>query len=206
MISSNTRVGIIDYGMGNLYSLERALLRLKVEPARLADPARARDFTHLILPGVGSAGPAMARLDAAGWPDALAQWTLDEKPLLGICLGFQLLFDFSEENGGVEGLGLLPGSVARFADGVKIPHMGWNEVRPQPGARLFAGIGPADFYFVHGYFASDVLEQDAAAACDYGGEFTCAVEAPGQNLYGVQFHPEKSAAAGARLLNNYLVS
>jgi glutamine amidotransferase len=203
-MTPSSPIGIIDYGMGNLYSLERALARLEAEPLRVATPAEAAECGHLILPGVGSAGPAMARLARAGWPDFLAQWTLDGNPLLGICLGFQLLFDGSEENGGTECLGLVPGRVARFEGEVKVPHMGWNEVTPRPGARLFQGITATDFYFVHSYYAADLLEPAAAATCDYGGEFVCAVEERDNPLFGAQFHPEKSGAAGARLLANYL--
>ncbi len=200
----STQIGIIDYGMGNLYSLERALARLEVESLRVTTPTEAAECSHLMLPGVGSAGPAMARLKQAGWADFLAEWTLGENPLLGICLGFQLLFDWSEENGGTECLGLVPGRIARFEGDVKVPHMGWNEVTPRPDARLFKGIARTDFYFVHGYYAADLLEPAVAATCDYGGAFVCAVEERDNHLFGVQFHPEKSGPAGAHLLANFL--
>lgn len=195
---------ILDYGMGNLYSLERALERLGAVYFRAEAPDEIADADRLILPGVGSAGPAMAKLAAAGWPDFLAQWALDGRPLLGICLGFQLLFDASEENGGVECLGLLPGEVIRFRPGVKIPHMGWNDCVPSPRSRLFRGIDAADFYFVHSYRAEGVLEDEVAALSDHGGPFCAAVEATDSKVCGVQFHPEKSGDAGARLLQNFL--
>ena len=200
------KIGIIDYGMGNLYSLGRALDRLGHAPRLITEVEALPSLTHLILPGVGSAGPAMARLRAGGWPDAIAQWMLDGRPLLGICLGFQLLFEASEENGGTECLGLLPGAVARFEPGLKVPHMGWNEAIPAPHSRLFAGLGRREFYFVHSYFPSDVLDDAIAASCDHGGEFTCAIEVPEDNLHGVQFHPEKSGWAGAQLLKNFLTA
>ncbi len=197
-------VAIVDYGMGNLYSLERALERLGAVHFRAEAPDEIADADRLVLPGVGSAGPAMAKLRAAGWPDFLARWALDGKPLLGICLGFQLLFDASEENGGVECLGLLPGEVVRFKGGMKVPHMGWNDCVPAPRAKLFRAIGTADFYFVHSYRAEAALEEEVAAISDHGGPFCAAVEASDSKVCGVQFHPEKSGATGAALLRNFL--
>jgi glutamine amidotransferase len=200
------KIGIIDYGMGNLYSLGRALDRLGHAPRLITEVEALPSLTHLILPGVGSAGPAMAKLREGGWPDAIAQWMLEGRPLLGICLGFQLLFDGSEENGGTEGLGLLPGRVVRFEPVLKVPHMGWNEALPVPESRLFSGLGRRDYYFVHSYFPEGLLDENIAATCDYGGEFVCAVESPEDNLHGVQFHPEKSGWAGAQLLKNFLTA
>ena len=197
-------LAVIDYGMGNLYSLERALDRLGAAHRRATTPGEAAEAERLILPGVGSAAPAMARLRAGGWPEFLTDWTTVGKPLLGICLGFQLLFESSEENGGTAGLGLLPGRVIRFRGAVKVPHMGWNDCHPAPAARLFAGLDPADFYFVHSYHADGVPADHQEATCDYGGEFIAAASAPGRPLFGVQFHPEKSGPAGATLLSNFI--
>lgn len=197
-------VVVIDSGGANLASLLFALERLGEKAEVSTDAARIRAASHVLLPGVGAAHDAMARLRARGL-DAVIP-TL-RQPLLGICLGMQLLFDSSEEAvSGVRqtvGLGVVPGKVIRMpaAPGYPVPHMGWNQLQPLRADPLFDGINAGDYvYFVHSYAAS--VTPDALATTDYGGRFSAAVKRG--NFRGVQFHPERSAAVGARLLANFM--
>jgi glutamine amidotransferase len=205
-------VAIIDYGMGNLHSIAKALQR--ADPgARVAVTDRREAILgaeRVVFPGVGAIRDCMAALNARGLAEVLRE-AAAEKPLLGICLGMQALLDESEENGGTPCLGLIPGRVARFAEGIedaqgqplKIPHMGWNQVRPAVGHPLWQGIEPGTrFYFVHSYYARPADAADIAATADYPGSFAAALACG--NIFAVQFHPEKSQAAGLRLLANFL--
>jgi imidazole glycerol phosphate synthase glutamine amidotransferase subunit len=201
------KAALIDYGAGNLRSVANALRELGVEPAMAAGPDVLTDATHLILPGVGSFGDCMAQLDKRGLVPAIREWVAAGKPYLGICLGYQILFDSSEETPGVRGLGIVPGTVRRFkeAPGLKIPHMGWNSVIPRDAETgNWAGLGAEPyFYYVHSYFP--VPDDDAVIAAEttYGeNTFAAAIELP--NLLACQFHPEKSQDAGLRLIRNFL--
>lgn len=189
---------IIDTGCANLASLQHALQRLGVRAAISADPAAIRAADKLLLPGVGTAAAAMNNLSARGLIPVIRSVS---QPLLGICLGMQLLTARSAE-GGITTLGLIPGETTRLpAHNLPLPHMGWNRVHATPGHPLFADIPPdSHYYFVHSYA---VLESPATiATCDYGGPFAAALAR--DNYYGVQFHPERSGSAGARLLHNFI--
>ncbi|HBK54868.1 MAG TPA: imidazole glycerol phosphate synthase subunit HisH [Xanthomonadales bacterium] len=190
---------LVDSGGANIGSVRYALARLGVEAPLTADHARILAADRVILPGVGAAGAAMAQLRQAGLIEVLRAC---RQPLLGICLGMQLLFESSEE-GEVDCLGLLPGRVARMpaAPGIRIPHMGWNRLQPLRPSPLLAGIGGDDWaYFVHGYAAP--VGPDCVAACDHGEPFAAVVQRG--RVMGAQFHPERSAATGLRILRNFL--
>ncbi|PPU38131.1 imidazole glycerol phosphate synthase subunit HisH [Xanthomonas arboricola] len=194
-----TDVALIDAGGANLGSVRYALERLGVEARLVRDAEGLQGADRVILPGVGAAPEAMSRLRAQGLVEPLRQLQV---PLIGICLGMQLLFEHSEE-GDVDCLGLLPGIVRHMtpALGIRVPHMGWNQLVPMRASALLAGLPErASAYFVHGYAAP--VTADTVAACDHGGLFTAVVQ---QGLRcGAQFHPERSAETGARILRNFL--
>ena len=201
------KIALIDYGAGNLRSVANALNAIGVTPQLAEAPAALAGATHLVLPGVGSFGDCMGQLTARGLAEPIREWVAAGKPFLGICLGYQLLFESSEESPGVAGLGLVRGSVRRFEakPGLKIPHMGWNSVVPRrPEAGHWAGLGDEPyFYYVHSYFPVPADDSVTAAETEYGGTtFAAAIELP--NLLACQFHPEKSQDAGLRLLRNFL--
>ncbi len=201
------KVALIDYGAGNLRSVANALRGLDVEPVVAASPDLLSDATHLVLPGVGSFGDCMEQLARRDLLGAIRDWVKSGKPYFGICLGYQILFDSSEETPGVSGLGLIPGTVKRFQEqpGLKIPHMGWNSVVPvRPDAGNWVGLGAEPyFYYVHSYFPVPADDSVIAARTSYGADdFAAAVELP--NLLACQFHPEKSQSAGLRLIRNFL--
>jgi glutamine amidotransferase len=193
---------ILDYGMGNLRSVEKALghVGARATIGASADEARAAD--GLILPGVGAFPRAMERIRATGLDRLLAERAAAGTPILGICLGMQLLFERSEELGGAQGLGLLPGAVTLLdAPGLKVPNIGWAPVRWERESRLAAGIETeTPFYLVHSFVVRPNAE-DLLGTAEYGERFACAVERA--NVFGVQFHPEKSSAAGLSLLANF---
>jgi len=200
-------IGIIDYRAGNLTSVARALQRLG-EPCRITDdPIALGEATHIIFPGVGAAGEAMTYLHDKGLDRWIRQWVRQGKPLLGICLGTQVIFDHSEEND-TTCLGIIPGRVRRFPAGLekdglslKIPHMGWNEVIFKDHA-VFAGLLPkAEFYFVHSYYPVPADERWIVGTVEYGQTFCAAVAR--DNLVAVQFHPEKSGNPGLAILANF---
>jgi glutamine amidotransferase len=191
---------IVDSGGANISSLRFALGRLGCAAPLTADPALIRDASHVFLPGVGAADQAMNRLENSGLAELLRELT---QPLLGICLGMQLLFESSQEDGGRACLGLVPGHVARLvpAPDRPVPHMGWNLTSLAADCALFRGLpAAAHFYYVHSYAAP--AGEDTVAVADYGGEFTAVVSRG--NFHGTQFHPERSGPAGARLLANFL--
>jgi len=194
-----TDLALIDAGGANLGSVRYALERLGVEARVVRDAEGLQGADRVILPGVGAAPEAMSRLRAQGLIEPLRQLQV---PLIGICLGMQLLFEHSEE-GDVDCLGLLPGIVRHMtpALGIRVPHMGWNQLVPMRESALLAGLPErASAYFVHGYAAP--VTADTVAACDHGGLFTAVVQ---QSLRcGAQFHPERSAETGARILRNFL--
>ena len=198
-----TAIAILDYGMGNLRSVEKALQRVEVEVTRTSDPERAGDAEGLVLPGVGAFPRAMERVRERGFDVLVADAAARGTPVLGICLGMQLLFSSTSENEGAEGLDLLEGPVERLAaPQLKVPHIGWNEVRVTQPHPLLESIGAGDeFYFVHSYRAMPGEAKDVAGRTDYGGEFPAAVAR--DNVFAVQFHPEKSQAAGKQLLDAF---
>jgi imidazole glycerol-phosphate synthase subunit HisH len=195
-------VALLDYGVGNLHSAAKALDRAGADVRVVPTVAEAAGAAGLVVPGVGAYGACLRGLASAGGPAAVAGWLEGGRPLLGICVGMQLLFEASEEGPVSDGVGVVPGKLRRLTGQVKIPHIGWDEVTVRPGSRLFAGLGDGTrFYFVHSY-APDPDGEAVAAVCDYGGRFAAAVEHG--NLFGTQFHPEKSGAAGLALLANFV--
>ena len=217
-------VAVLDYGVGNLHSAAKALDRAGAEVRVVATVAEAGGAAGLVVPGVGAYGACLRGLGSAGGAAAVAGWLEAGRPLLGICVGMQLLFEASEEGPVSDGVGVVAGKIRRLTGGdraegsgepqggapvnregpgpVKIPHIGWDEVTVRPGSRLFAGLGDGTrFYFVHSY-APEPDGEAVAAVCDYGGRFAAAVEHG--NLFGTQFHPEKSGQAGLALLANFV--
>jgi imidazole glycerol-phosphate synthase subunit HisH len=198
-----TKIAILDYGMGNLRSVEKALERAGADAEITSDRALAESADGVILPGVGAFPRAMQRVREIGLDELVAGRIEAGVPVLGICLGMQLLFESSVENEGGSGLAVLDGVVAPLeANGYKVPHIGWSPVRWEHESELTAGLGEEPpFYFVHS-FAPRPAKEDVLGTAAYGERFTCAVErAP---LYGVQFHPEKSSSAGLGLLRNFV--
>ena len=201
------KVGIIDYGAGNLLSVANAVRSIGVDPVLIASPDELEGISHLILPGVGSFGDCMGELDRRGLSAPLRAWLAADRPYLGICLGYQVLFESGEESPGVGGLAALPGTVRRFteAPGRKIPHMGWNSAVPgTPGEGIWQGLGSDPyFYFVHSYFPVPADPSLIASRTGYDGEEFASAVCRGR-LAATQFHPEKSQSAGLRLIRNFL--
>ncbi|UTR15983.1 imidazole glycerol phosphate synthase subunit HisH [Salipaludibacillus sp. LMS25] len=198
-------IGIIDYGMGNLHSVTKALERLGHSSFLSEDPHELEKATKLILPGVGSFKDGMIELEKRQLDVFIKEWACKGNPLLGICLGMQLLFEKSEENGLSTGLNLLPGHVTRFREGAhKIPHMGWNRLKFNKAAHPILHDVPEGYvYFVHSYFVNAKERDVLVATTDYGGEQVPAVVAK-KSVWGTQFHPEKSSEVGMRMLRNYV--
>ncbi len=200
------RIAVIDYGMGNLRSVARALQTTGAEVRVIAAPEGMAGVDGVVFPGQGAIVDTMAFLQQTGFDDALRDWMAADRPYLGICLGLQALFDVSEEGGGTPCLGIFPGRIVRFRlpPELKVPHMGWNTVRfLQPDSPVVAGLRPEGeaFYFVHSYH---VVPRDRAlvlAECDYGGPFVCGI-ARG-SCFATQFHPEKSQEKGLLLYRNF---
>ena len=195
-------VTIIDYGAGNVPSVERALQRLGAETVRTNSPERIAKAEALLLPGVGHYAALVRALDEQKIRKPLVGTIERGVPFLGICLGLQVLFESSAESPELHGLNLLPGKVCLLPSTVKLPHMGWNQIVANCGSRLLAGIdSSAYFYFAHSYAAPD-SNGSTCATCFHGAPFAAIVER--QNICGVQFHPEKSGDSGSRLLQNFL--
>ncbi|MDB5339616.1 MAG: hisH [Planctomycetaceae bacterium] len=198
-------ISILDYGVGNLASVSNALRYLGVECGVISTPAQVQQAGKLILPGVGAFGAAMENLNRLGLTDAILEHSkTHERPILGICLGMQLLLDGSQEDGWHEGLGLLKGqvlSLAEVAGDLVVPHVGWNEVTPKPQSLLVNGPGEHSFYFVHSFYCSLQDPAQEAGISRYAVDF-CSV-AEYNNVFGCQFHPEKSQRCGLALLRNY---
>ncbi len=195
---------IVDYGMGNLRSVQKAIEAVGHSAEISGDPDRIKTASKVILPGVGAFADAIAELRRTGLGDAFKEAVAAGKPCLGVCLGLQLLFDYSEEDGLHEGLGLLRGRVVRFATqpGLKIPHMGWNTLRVKRPAPLLAGLPDSpSVYFVHSYYASPANPDDVAAEADYPDPFAALVWR--DNLMAAQFHPEKSQRVGLAMYANF---
>lgn len=200
------RVAIIDYGMCNLGSVRRAFEECGADAMVTEDPGDLRDASHVVLPGVGAYGDGMANIRGRGWDAAIRRAAVEDGvPLLGICLGMQLLSSRGFESGDTEGLGLIPGEVVRLVptSGERIPHVGWNEVHHQAGDPLYEGIlDGMDFYFVHSYHFRAADPAHVSARTPYCGGFAASVRSG--NVFGTQFHPEKSSLSGFRLIRNFL--
>lgn len=194
------RAGIVDYRMGNLASVSKAFEAAGAEAFVSDEPSTLRSSNLLVLPGVGNFAAGMENLSGLGLADFVIDWAADGKPLLGICMGMQLLFEESDE-GPAKGLGILSGRVVRLEGDVKVPHMGWNQVDPVRESSIFGSLAGRYFYFVHSYVC-EADEEAAAALTDYGGDFISAVESG--SVYGVQFHPEKSSNDGLALLKRLI--
>ncbi len=196
-------IAIIDYDAGNLKSVEKALILLGEEPVITRDKELLHKADKIILPGVGAFGNAMKKLHHYKLVDTIKDLAKN-KPFLGICLGLQLMFDESEEAPGINGLGLLPGKIVRIPDGpdLKIPHIGWNDIALPKSSRLFDGIPQYSYvYFVHSYYLCAQNLQDVAATTFYSTTIHAAIES--DNLFGCQFHPEKSGGIGLQILRNF---
>lgn len=195
---------IVDYGMGNLRSVQKALEKLGHHAVISSDPELVLRAEKLILPGVGAFGDAVHRLHQAGLAKPIRRHILADKPFLGICLGLQLLFEKSYEDGEHAGLGVLRGEVVRFSDaaGLKVPHMGWNQIVHDGQCPLFEGVASGSYvYFVHSYYPVPTESEVIATRTDYGGWFVSAVWRG--RLFATQFHPEKSQQVGLRMLANF---
>ncbi|MDO5554554.1 MAG: imidazole glycerol phosphate synthase subunit HisH [Planctomycetia bacterium] len=197
-------IAIIDYGMGNLRSVLKAFQKNGVAAQVTSDPAVVARADKVVLPGVGAVADAMAGLQDRGLIDVIYNVIEQGRPFLGICLGFQLLFDQSEENGGCQSLGLIPGRVVRFQleRPFPVPHMGWNQITKTQDIPLFREVPDGScVYFVHSYYAECENKSDVALTTNYSFSF-CSAIARG-NLFGTQFHPEKSQAIGLKILQNF---
>jgi len=195
-------IAIIDYGVGNLYSVQKALEQVGAQVLVTGARQALQEAEALVLPGVGAFGDAMANLRAADLAEPILSAVEKGKPLLGICLGMQLLFEESEELGCHQGLGLLSGRVRRFQEGVKVPHVGWNQLHICSPCTLLTGVGDGSFaYFVHSYYVDPAEAEIVAATTDYGPGFASVVVKGG--VFGIQFHPEKSQDVGLRILSNF---
>jgi len=195
-------IAVLDYGIGNLRSAEKALQRVGGDAALTADPCAVDAAAAVVLPGVGAFGRCMEALRETGLENAALGAIAQGKPFLGVCVGMQMLYDASEEDPEVRGMGVLPGRVRRLPGGVKRPQMQWNRLDRRPSA-MFTGLpDPAWVYFVHSYAPEP--SDETVATCDYGGPVVAAVERA--NLWATQFHPEKSGPAGLRILENFVRS
>ena len=194
-------IAILDYGAGNLRSVENTLAEIGCPYTLVRDPAGLQSAAKILLPGVGHFGQMMRALDALDVRAALIDRISAGVPFLGVCLGMQALFECSEEAPEVRGLGLYPGTVRRFPPHARVPHMGWNELEVVPASRLLRGLGPRPFvYFAHSYYVPP--DGRAAALCTYELPYTAVLESA--NVFGVQFHPEKSAATGLHIVRNFV--
>jgi glutamine amidotransferase len=204
LIEQPMDIAVVDYGMGNRRSVEKALEHIGARASVSSDPAQLRAAAGLVVPGVGAFPRAMNNLRERGLDELLRELIAAGTPVLGVCLGMQLAFDSSTEQGGVAGLGIIAGEVRALEVGrLKLPHIGWNEVRfSNPRSPLVADLpDKCAFYHVHSFAPVPAHEQDILGTAEYGSQFVSAVEHG--SFYGVQFHPEKSSAAGLRLLANF---
>ena len=202
---NRARVAIIDYGMGNIWSVQNALVEVGARSEVIAEPSLLAGFDKIILPGVGAFADAMRLLREKGMDRALGEKAAAGLPILGVCLGMQLMCRSSTENGRHPGLGWIDAEVVALQPrpGIKIPHMGWNTVRFTRSSPLVEGIADGtDFYFVHGYHVACANPADVLGSCDHGQEVTAVLEHG--NLYAAQFHPEKSQRGGLQLLKNFV--
>lgn len=200
-----SRVGIINYGMGNLRSVRNAIRAVGGNAVILDDPDSVGEASHLILPGVGAFGDAMANLTRFGWVDVMRQHAVHAgKPFLGICLGMQLLAESGTEHGLYDGLGWIPGTVTKLSGpGVRIPHIGWNDVQVSGDSKLFSGVESGqDYYFVHSYAIRPTDQECVTGWCHHGERFAASLQT--DNIFATQFHPEKSQKTGLKLLKKFI--
>lgn len=198
-------IAIIDYDAGNIKSVEKALIALGEQVKLTREPEEILAADGVILPGVGAFGDAMERLEGYGLVETIKQVAERRIPFLGICLGLQLMFDSSEESPGVKGLGLLPGKIVRIPDdgGLKVPHIGWNNLKFPHAGRLFQGLPEDSYvYFVHSYYLQAQEESIVTATTEYGTLIHASVEK--DNIFACQFHPEKSSGVGMKILQNFV--
>jgi imidazole glycerol phosphate synthase glutamine amidotransferase subunit len=194
-------IAILDYGAGNLRSVQNTLGAIGARYTLIDDAEGLRRADKIILPGVGHFGQLLRSLDAMRVRETLIARIREGVPFLGICLGLQALFDGSDEAPEIRGLGLFSGTVRRFAQDARVPHMGWNDLDVEPDSKLLAGVGPRPFvYFAHSYYVP--LCDAAKAVCTYTVPYTAALES--ENVFGVQFHPEKSGALGLKIVRNFI--
>ncbi len=200
----NQKIIIVDYGVGNIGSVKNALDHLGYNPILSKDPKEIETAETLILPGQGAFETAMSHLKEAGLINPIQAHIQEKKPFLGICVGFQVLFETSEEMGTHKGLGIFPGTLKKFTDpSLKIPHMGWNQLKFQKETSYEKGLGKdPQVYFVHSYYLESTSPDIILANCEYGHNFVAAIQT--ENLLATQFHPEKSGKVGMSLLENFL--
>lgn len=197
------KVVVVDYGAGNLHSVSRAVVNAGTRPLVTSNPAYLEEADALIVPGVGAAADTMANLRRSGFVEPIREYIASGRPFLGVCMGQQALFDVSEEGGEHECLGILPGRVVRFSNGLKVPHMGWNQVRIAQPHPIFEGIEDGSyFYFVHSYYPKPENADVVVGETDYGVTFASVIAR--DNVVATQFHPEKSGEAGLRMYSNFL--
>ena len=201
-------IGVIDYGAGNLRSVCNSLKKLSVDCHVVKAPSDLDKIETMIFPGVGSFGDSSDQLKKQSLFEPIREWIINDRPFLGICIGFQMLFDSSEESPGSEGLGIIPGKVIKFSEqtNLKVPHMGWNEVQiknlDDPVWQKIDDL--THFYFVHSYFPKPDNPEVSSSTTGYGVDFTSSIRFG--NIFGTQFHPEKSQKSGLRLIENFLKS
>ena len=199
-------IGVIDYGAGNLRSVCNSLKKLSVNSKLIHSPEDIKDISSIIFPGVGSFGDSSEQLKKQKLFDPIKSWLKDDRPFLGICIGFQMLFEKSDESPNSDGFGIIPGKVVRFPEEnlLKVPHMGWNEIKFENSSDpIWQGIKTSThFYFVHSYYPEPLESNSVSSITSYGLEFASSVRCG--NIFGTQFHPEKSQAAGLKLISNFL--
>ena len=199
-------IGVIDYGAGNLRSVCNSLKKLSVNSKLIRSPEDIKDISSIIFPGVGSFGDSSEQLKKQRLFDPIKSWLKEDRPFLGICIGFQMLFEKSDESPNSDGFGIIPGKVVRFPEEnlLKVPHMGWNEIKFENSSDpIWQGIKTSThFYFVHSYYPEPLESNSVSSITSYGLEFASSVRCG--NIFGTQFHPEKSQAAGLKLISNFL--
>ncbi|MDB4810298.1 imidazole glycerol phosphate synthase subunit HisH [bacterium] len=199
-------IGVIDYGAGNLRSVCNSLKKLSVNSTLIRSPEDIKDISSIIFPGVGSFGDSSEQLKKQRLFDPIKSWLKEDRPFLGICIGFQMLFEKSDESPNSDGFGIIPGKVVRFPEEnlLKVPHMGWNEIKFENSSDpIWQGIKTSThFYFVHSYYPEPLESNSVSSITSYGLEFASSVRCG--NIFGTQFHPEKSQAAGLKLISNFL--
>jgi len=197
------KVVIVDFGAGNLHSVSRAVVNAGTRPLVTSNPSYLEDAEAVIVPGVGAAADTMSNRRASGFVEPIRDYIASGRPFLGVCMGQQALFEVSEEGGEHECLGILPGRVVRFSNGLKVPHMGWNQVRIVKQHPIFEGVDEGSyFYFVHSYYPQPADPDVVIGETEYGVTFASVIAR--DNIVATQFHPEKSGEAGLRMYANFL--